>query len=316
VPASVWSVLRITTLAVTCALIVLLIVTPDLGLLLVWGLTIPLMPGILAFAPGLWRQVCPMAFLNQLPRMFGFGRDLPLPMRTKHLAYYLAMILFFVIVSLRHVGLNDEPLTLAGLIIAMLLAALVGGVVFKGRSGWCGTFCPLAPIQRAYGQAPIVIVRNGYCSTCVGCQKNCYDFNPRAAIHSDLTDPDRWYAGHKEIFIGALPGFVLAFFLAQAPSETGLIVYYGKFAFWMGLSLGLYMALTRLVWGTHYKAPLAFSMAALLIFYWFVVPTMLASISSLSGVSLPAATSSVVFALIGLIAGGVVFNGLRAERDF
>lgn len=316
VPASVWSVLRITTLAVTCALIVLLIVTPDLGLLLVWGLTIPLMPGILAFAPGLWRQVCPMAFLNQLPRMFGFGRDLPLPMRTKHLAYYLAMILFFVIVSLRHVGLNDEPLTLAGLIIAMLLAALVGGVVFKGRSGWCGTFCPLAPIQRAYGQAPIVIVKNGYCPTCVGCQKNCYDFNPRAAVHSDLADPDRWYAGHKEIFMGALPGFIIAFFLAENPANTGLLHYYLHFASWMGISLGLYMALTRLIFGLRYKVALAYSMSALLIYYWFAVPIILETLAKLSGAPFPSWSGSAAWAAISLLGVSVLIVGLLTERDF
>src|SRR5260370_36048021 len=157
------------------------------------------------------------------------------------------MILFCFLAGLRHVGRNDEPQPLAGLIVAMLLAALVGGVVFKGRSGWCGTFCPLAPIQRAYGQAPIVIVKNGYCPTCVGCQKNCYDFNPRAAVHSDLADPVRWDAGHKEIFMGALPGFIIAFFLAENPANSGLLHYYLHFASWMGISLRLYMALRRLL---------------------------------------------------------------------
>src|SRR5262245_5824866 len=123
VPASVWTMLRVATLAITCALSVLLVVKPDLGLLLVWGLTVPLLPAIFAAAPGLWRQICPMAFLNQLPRAFGFGRDLSLPARMNQMAYYLAMILFFVIVSLRHVVLNDKPWLLAGVLVAMLLAA-------------------------------------------------------------------------------------------------------------------------------------------------------------------------------------------------
>src|SRR5260370_36879639 len=102
------------------------------------------------------------------------------------------MILFCFLAGLRHVALIDAPLPLAGLIVAMLLAALVGGVVFKGRSGWCGTVWPLAPIQRAYGQAPIVIVKNGHCPTCVGCQKNCYDFNPLSAVPTDRAAPRRW----------------------------------------------------------------------------------------------------------------------------
>src|SRR5262245_54402477 len=315
VPTSVWTMLRIATLAITCALLVLLVVNPDLGLLLVWGLTVPLLPAIFAAAPGLWRQVCPMAFLNQLPRAFGFGRDLSLPVRVKHLAYYLAMILFFFIVSLRHVILNDQPWLLAGVLITMLFAAFIGGVIFKGRSGWCGTFCPLAPIQRAYGQAPIVIVNNGYCPTCVGCQKNCYDFNPRAAVHSDLADPDRWYAGHKEIFIGALPGFIIAFFVSESPTKIGLLPYYAHFALWTGISLGLYMALTRLVFGITYKVALAYSMAALLIFYWFTAPILVATIAKLSGVPFPAWSGSAVWTAIALIGAAVLLVGLLADQD-
>ena len=316
VPAWVWTVLRIATLAVACALVVLLIVTPDLGLLLVWGLMFPLLPAIFAAAPGLWRQVCPMAFLNQLPRTFGFGGDRSLPVPMKHLAYYLAMILFFIIVSLRHVALNEGPLLMAGVLVAMLLAAFVGGLIFKGRSGWCGTFCPLAPIQRAYGQAPIVLVNNGYCPTCVGCQKNCYDFNPRAAVHSDLADPDRWYAGHKEIFIGALPGFTIAFFLQENLAKIGLLPYYAHFALWMGLSLGLYMALTRLMFGITYKVALAYSMAALLIFYWFTAPTIVTTLAKLTGMSLPAWSGSAVWAAIALVGVGVMVVGLLAEQEF
>src|SRR5262245_28609141 len=316
VPTSVWTMLRIATLAITCALLVLLVVNPDLGLLLVWGLTVPLLPAIFAAAPGLWRQVCPMAFLNQLPRAFGFGRDLSLPVRVKHLAYYLAMILFFFIVSLRHVILNDQPWLLAGVLITMLFAAFIGGVIFKGRSGWCGTFCPLAPIQRAYGQAPIVIVNNGYCPTCVGCQKNCYDFNPRAAVHSDLADPDRWYAGHKEIFIGALPGFIIGFFVSESPAQIGILLYYAHFALWTGMSLGVYMALTRLVFGITYKVALAYSMAALLIFYWFTAPIIVTTLAKIFGVPFPAWSGSAVWTAIALVGAGVLAVGLLTEQDF
>ena len=82
-------------------------------------------------------------------------------------------------------------------VLAALLLALAGGVVFKGRSGWCGTFCPLSPVQRTYGQAPLVVVKNGYCNPCVGCQKSCYDFNPRAAVFSDIYDDDPRHAAQR-----------------------------------------------------------------------------------------------------------------------
>jgi hypothetical protein len=37
------------------------------------------------------------------------------------------------------------------------------------------------------------MVPNGYCPTCVGCQKNCYDVNPR-------------FDAQRRLFMGLLPG--------------------------------------------------------------------------------------------------------------
>ena len=64
---------------------------------------------------------------------------------------------------------------------ATLAVGLAAGSVFKGKSGWCSTFCPLLPVQRIYGQTPFTVVRNSHCEPCVGCTTNCYDFNPRVA---------------------------------------------------------------------------------------------------------------------------------------
>ena len=316
VPAFVWGILRVATLLFAFWLIYLLATAQSLGLTLVWALLIPLLPISFAAIPGLWRQICPMAFLNQLPRIFGFGLNYTLPVRLKNLAYYVASISFFLIVSLRHISLNHDPKMAGYVLLAASICALVGGIVFKGRSGWCGTFCPLAPIQRAYGQAPVVLVKNGYCPSCVGCQKNCYDFNPRAAIHSDLTDSDPWYSGHKEFFIAALPGFIVAFFLAQDPAETGIAAYYLHLGLGMAMSLGIYMTVTRLVRISTYKASLSFSMAALTIFYWFAAPIVLSTLSKLSGLTFPAWSSHAFLFAVAIFALAVVFNGLRAELEF
>ena len=316
VPTYVWGVLRVAALLFAFWLIYLLITAQSLGLTLVWALLIPLLPISFAAIPGLWRQVCPMAFLNQLPRIFGFGLNYTLPVKLKNLAYYVASISFFLIVSLRHISLNHDPKMAGYVLLGASILALAGGVVFKGRSGWCGTFCPLAPIQRAYGQAPVVLVKNGYCPSCLGCQKNCYDFNPRAAIHSDLADSDPWYSGHKEFFIAALPGFIVAFFLAQNPAETGIAAYYLHLGLGMAMSLGIYMTVTRLVRISTYKASLTFSMAALTIFYWFVAPIVLSTISKLTGFDFPAWSSHACLAAVAIFALAVVFNGLRAELEF
>ena len=148
VPMAVWYAARATVMAVTLALAGLLIFQPELGLKLFWGLAIPLLPALLVIAPGLWRQVCPMATMNQLPRLAGFGRALELPPALKASAFGIAVALFVGAVALRVPLLNHSGVLVGAGVLTVLVLAFVGGSVFKGRSGWCGTFCPLAPIQR------------------------------------------------------------------------------------------------------------------------------------------------------------------------
>ena len=90
-----------------------------------------------------------------------------------------------------------------------MIAAFAGGMVLKGKSGWCSTICPLLPVQRIYGQTPLALVANAHCQPCVGCVKNCYDFNPRAAYLADLHDDDNYWSGYRRFFVGAFPGLVL-----------------------------------------------------------------------------------------------------------
>jgi MFS family permease len=219
VPRFIWTVLRLATLVVTFAIAGLLIYQPELGLKLFWGLAIPAVPAVLILAPGLWRQVCPMAFLNQIPRLGGFSREKDLPEAWRNAAFGIAVTTFFAAVALRVPMLNHDGQLVAIGVLGVLLLAFIGGLVFKGRSGWCGTFCPLGPIQRNYGHAPLLMVRNGYCSPCLGCQKNCYDFNPRAAIFADMYDEDPRYSGQRRFFMAMMPGMILGYFM-QGPSPA------------------------------------------------------------------------------------------------
>ncbi len=315
-PAAFWWVMRIATFAVMLAVIWLVATQPAKGFALFWKVMIPSLPLLFAVAPGIWRQVCPMAFLNQLPRTFGFSQERTLPVHFKNVAYFISVLLFFFLVSLRHVYFNKEPAALLVLIIGALALAFLGGVFFKGRSGWCGTFCPLAPIQKAYGHAPLYTVRNGYCPSCVGCQKNCYDFNPRAAFLSDLNDKDLWYAGHKKFFVAGLPGFAIGFFTSQDPAVTGLTEYYLYMAGWIITTLGLYMAARIFVRISDYRIAAISVMSALVIFYWFTGDGIVTTAANFAGLEAPEWAGKGVALLALLVAARVVFNGFSAERDF
>jgi nitrite reductase (NADH) large subunit len=314
-PAAFWWTLRWGTLAVTLALAWLVVNNPADGFALFWKVLIPSLPLLFAVAPGIWRQICPMALLNQLPRTLGISREWTLPVRFKNLAYFVSAIAFFVLVSLRHIYFNKEPAALVVLMISALSLAFLGGLFFKGRSGWCGTFCPLAPIQKAYGHAPLFTVRNGYCPTCVGCQKNCFDFNPRAAFLSDLADTDPWYAGHKKFFVAGLPGFAIGFFTAD-PEATGLVAYYLHLAQWIVTTLGIYMAMRIFIRMSDLRAAALSAMSALVVFYWFTGPGIVGTLAGFAGVEAPTWTREAIVAVVLLIAARVLFNGRRAERDF
>lgn len=316
VPMAVWIAARVAVVAITLVLAALLIVKPGLGLTLFWGLAIPLVPALLVVAPGLWRQVCPMATLNQLPRLAGFGRALELPPSLKNAAFGIAVGLFLLAVTLREPLLNHSGLVVGLGILTVLILAFAGGNVFKGRSGWCGTFCPLAPVQRTYGQAPLIVVKNGYCNPCVGCQKSCYDFNPRAAVFSDVYDDDPRHAAQHRLFMGLLPGLILGYFL-QGPSPAygeamrALILLGGCCA-----SAGLYMIAVAFAPANPYRVALVFGAAALSAFYWFAGPTVVQTVFGLFDAQPPLALLQLVQGVGFALAAALAASGLSAEARY
>lgn len=316
VPPIVWRILRVLTLAAVGVVCYLVAVYPDIGFTIFWRILIPSLPLLFAVAPGIWRQICPMALINQIPRTFGFSLNRTLPIYFKNLAYFIAVLSFFFLVSLRHIYFNTEPAMLLALVATALALAFVGGVIFKGRSGWCGTFCPLGPIQKAYGHAPIAVVRNGYCPTCVGCQKNCYDFNPRAAFLSDISDSDPWYASHKKFFVAGLPGFAFGYFTTADPAEIGLFDYYVYLAACILMALGAYMALRIFVRMSDIRIASLFALVALGIFYWFSVPTIVSALAGLAGTSPAPWIAPAGYVLVMAIIARVYYNGVRAENAF
>jgi nitrite reductase (NADH) large subunit len=314
VPMPVWWLARALALAAVLAIVGLLFVQPQLGLLLFWGLVVPLVPALLVVAPGLWRQICPMATLNQAPRLAGFSRALELPPVLRTAAFGIAVALFVLAVSLRVPLLNREGAVLGGLLLVMLTAALAGGVVFKGRSGWCGTFCPLAPVQRTYGQAPLFVVKNGYCDPCVGCQKSCYDFNPRAAVFSDVYDDDPRHAAQRRLFMGLLPGLVLGYFLQGPAPAYGLVGYWGVLLLAAAGSAGLYGLLVAFLPASPYRIALAFGVVALCSFYAFAGPLIVRTLATLAGSGPWPLVQTLSQGAGVLLAALLAASGLHAER--
>jgi nitrite reductase (NADH) large subunit len=167
-----WWAIRVAS--ITAALVVagLLIASPDDGLFVMWKLVIPLLPLLFMVAPGVWRNLCPLAASNQTPRVLGLTRGLTAPAWLKEYGYVIAISLFVLFVVLRKLGLDDNGPASALLLLGALAGGFLGGMYLKGKSGWCSSICPLLPVQRIYGQTPFALVGNSHCQPCVGCTTN------------------------------------------------------------------------------------------------------------------------------------------------
>ena len=272
VPLKVWHVTRVGSVIAALGLVVTLLIQPAIGLRLFWGVLVPVLPLLFLLAPGLWRNICPLAAANQTPRLFKFTRALTLPTWMQEYSYVIGFSLFFLLASSRKWLFNQSGLATALLILGLLAAAFLGGIFFKGKSGWCSSICPLLPVQRLYNQTPFILIGNAHCAPCVGCTKNCYDFNPGVANLADMYDDDRYYSGYRQFFIGAFPGFILAFFLTPNPPAISMPALHLSFFTYMAVSLGSFLSLRTFMKVTDTKLITLYGAAALNLFYWFIWP--------------------------------------------
>jgi nitrite reductase (NADH) large subunit len=284
VPLLVWRIIRVASIAALVALIVAMFVRPAAGLMVFFGVIVPLLPLLFLIAPGLWRNVCPLAASNQMPRVLNISGGRSAPGWLRERGYLIAVALFVGIAGARVAGLDHNGPAMGVVLASVLAIAIVGGFVFKGKSGWCSTICPLLPLQRVYGQTPFVTVPNTHCTTCVGCAKNCYDFKPRAAYHADLADADPRWSAPRNLFVAGLPGFVLGFFTLTGHAEMPTAQRFSLLALFVLVSIGAFYAIDAISPLSLAMLTVVFAAAALNIFYFFTGPVLSNAVEEITGV--------------------------------
>lgn len=289
VPIAVWHVLRLCAVLTAIGVAVLLLIAPQLGLLLFWGFFIPLAPLLFLVAPGLWRNLCPMATLNQTPRLFGFSRSMTPPKWLMEYNYVIGIAALLLLIPARKALFNQSGPATALLILSALTLAFLGGLLLKGKSGWCSSICPLLPVQRLYGQAPFYVVPNSHCQPCVGCAKHCYDFNPTIAYLADQYDDDPHYVAYRRFFAGAFPGLIVAFYTLPNPPAISVWTLYLQIGLAILISVGSFFALDAFVKLTPIKLPALYGAVALNLYYWFNLPLLAGRLEGLLNLSIAAA---------------------------
>lgn len=275
-----WLALRIGMLAFFVFVIVLAILRPQIGLKLVWNVIVPLLPIVIFIAPGLWRNVCPLAIVNQIPSTFKFSLSLRLPKPLRDNALLIATLLFLTAVPLRHIVLEDSGIALAAFLLASAGLAFVGGVMFSGKSGWCSQFCPMLPIERAYGQTPLVNVPDNFCKPCTGCTSNCLDAIPNKAFWADLKSANRYWSMQRRLFVGMLPGIIVGFFhTPDLPVGAPWFLVYAYVLIPAAISLLTLQVLNRVPQFETHRVTSVFTVASINLYYWYSFPVLLATIA-------------------------------------
>lgn len=210
-----------------------------------WAMIVP--AGILillVFGHEVWRRICPLSFLSQLPRALGIQRKQKIvdPI-TNEIRYQVVTVgekswlgqnhlyvqsgLFVLGLGIRILFVNGHRASLGYFLIGTIVCAILVGYLYAGKS-WCNYFCPMSPVQMVYtgprsllgSQAhlqPKPSVTQSMCRTidvstgqersaCVSCKMPCIDIDAEKAYWAEFKKP-----GRRLVQYGYL-GMVIAFY--------------------------------------------------------------------------------------------------------
>jgi hypothetical protein len=230
--------------------------------------------------PALWRACCPLATLNMLSN--GLAARRQLPARLVPAAGLLGIVLLVALVPARRFLFNEDGAALAATVSLVAAAALVLGAFFDAKGGFCNSICPVLPVERLYGQHPLLAIGNPRCAHCTLCTpKGCLDLAPAQSLAVAL-GPGRggrgWLTTAYGAFAAAFPGFVVGYYTtANAPPAAAAMIYL-HVAAW---AAGSYVVTALLVRALNVSASLALAAlaaAAVALYYWFAAPLIVSAL--------------------------------------
>jgi hypothetical protein len=206
----IWVALQATLFLVGVALVGLLLFWPEAGIALMWNFLIPIAPALVTIAPGLWRNICPMATMHMLPHKLGLSRSIRMPEWGAVALSLTSVMLLFIVVPMRRIGLNVDGPSTAIMLLSAAVAACAMGTLFEMRSGWCTSLCPIHPVERLYGTNPAISFKNARCDLCEACSNPCPDSTP--GLTPTVTSGNRVQQALGNFVVGSFPGFVWGWF--------------------------------------------------------------------------------------------------------
>ncbi len=219
-----------------------------IGATLFWGAIVP--SGILillVFGHEVWRRICPLSFLSQIPRALGWQRQFKRENKaTGKVRYELAKVQsdswlgrnyayvqfgwLFVGLCGRILFFNADRLVLAGWLLFTIAAAIAVGYFYGGKS-WCQYFCPMAPVQTIFSEPRGLLgskahmsdsrITQSMCRTtlpdgneqsaCVACQSPCFDIDSERTYWDGLNKPEESLIRYG--YVGLVVGYFVYYYL-------------------------------------------------------------------------------------------------------
>ncbi|MEQ1800208.1 MAG: hypothetical protein ABL872_19785 [Lacibacter sp.] len=273
----IWRIVQFILWLIGAAIFYCLILYPSLGTLLFWNILIPVAPALLVVATGLWRNICPLATTNLLPRHFNLSKKKIMKVPLQGKLNLLAVVVLFLIVPLRHAIFNSNGPATAALLFVCIVIGLSMGFFFDWKSGWCSSLCPIGPVEKLYGENTIASLPNAHCSQCVNCSVPCPDSTPN--FNPDLSNKTVYHRISNLLIIGGLPGFIFGWF--HVPDHSGINNFQTLFAVYKFPLGGLIVTLLAYLL-IKYTLPQLnsrrlvsfFAAAAVSCYYWFRIPAL------------------------------------------
>ena len=247
-PNHPWSPLRLTDSCISVQGKCLVEQPYPLAATLFWGAIVP--GGIfilLVFGHEVWRRICPLSFLSQIPRALGWQRQFKREnASTGKIRYELAKVKaeswlgknypylqfgwLFIGLCGRILFFNADRTILALWLLFTIAAAIAVGYLYGGKS-WCNYFCPMAPVQRIYSEPGGLLgskahtseqsITQSMCRTilpdgseqsaCVACQKPCIDIDSERSYWDGLNKPEATFLRYS--YIGLVIGYFSYYYL-------------------------------------------------------------------------------------------------------
>lgn len=220
----------------------------SLGAPIFWGMVVPAsIFMLLVFGHELWRRICPLSFISQIPRALGWERKRKRTDKKGKVRYeivkvnknswlarnhgYLQFGLFFLGLCSRILFVNSNRLALGLFLVVTIVSALIVGFLFGGKS-WCQYFCPMAPVQKVYAEPRGLLnstahdgerqqISQSMCRTvtpegkelsaCVACQSPCIDIDAERAYWDGVSKPQQQWLHYG--YVGIAVGYFIYYYL-------------------------------------------------------------------------------------------------------